>query len=389
MIVEAAARLGSFADAAFALHLAGVQISSRHVQRIALEIGTELIGQRDHKVLLRRRRQLPVAVAAIPAVVAVEVDGGRLRTRASDGGPGVHDKQNKEDKIACLVTLQSQVHEIDPQPLPPGSLLLPRRVQRLVQQIHGKSGDVPQEDTHQEDTMHMSGPRPQQAEEDKKGPRKLVRTCVASMADSHAFGPMVAAEAQERGFYQAKRRAYLGDGAAYNWEIQRGYFSDFEAIVDFLHALCYVYLAAWAVGTDQEQKWSGYVVWMRACWQGRVKEVIEELQSWQRRIGKPREGEELEAKDPRVLVKEALSYLQNNQQRMDYPRYRKQGLPCTSSLAESLVGEFNARVKSSEKFWNRNGGAEAILQLRGAYLSEDDRLTRFFAHRPGNPRRRR
>ena len=37
-ITEAAARLPSFADAAFALHLAGVEISSRHVQRIAAEM---------------------------------------------------------------------------------------------------------------------------------------------------------------------------------------------------------------------------------------------------------------------------------------------------------------------------------------------------------------
>jgi len=40
------------------------------------------------------------------------------------------------------------------------------------------------------------------------------------------------------------------------------------------------------------------------------------------------------------LVAEALSYLSNNQSRMDYPRYRRQGLPITSSLAESLVGDF-------------------------------------------------
>jgi hypothetical protein len=33
-------------------------------------------------------------------------------------------------------------------------------------------------------------------------------------------------------------------------------------------------------------------------------------------------------------------------------------------------------------------GAEPILQLRAAILSEDDRLPRFFAQRPGNPYRR-
>ena len=61
----------------------------------------------------------------------------------------------------------------------------------------------------------------------------------------------------------------------------------------------------------------------------------------------------------------------------------------TSSLVESLVGEFNVRVKRKDKHWDRPEGAEAILQVRAAVLSEDDRLGRFFAERPGNPYRRR
>lgn len=69
---------------------------------------------------------------------------------------------------------------------------------------------------------------------------------------------------------------------------------------------------------------------------------------------------------------------------MAYPRYRCAGLPTTSSLVESLVGEFNTRVKDKRKHWTRPHGAESILQLRAAVLSEDDRLSRFFAERPGN-----
>ena len=143
------------------------------------------------------------------------------------------------------------------------------------------------------------------------------------------------------------------------------------------------------MGADEAQRWSVYVDWLGACWQGRVTEVIEALRIWQERLGEPPEGEDLDAKDPRRLVAEALSYLQNNAPRMDYPRYRQQGLPITSSLVESLVGEFNARLKSRQKYWNRPEGAEALLQLRAAVLSEDDRLARFFAQRPGNPYRRR
>jgi hypothetical protein len=388
MIAEAAARLQSAADAAFALHLADVQISSRHVQRIAAEMGSELAEQRDQKAIAYRRRELPARVAAPPELAAVEVDGGRLRTRAVGCGPGVHQQQNKEDKMACLATLKSQVHEADPQPEPPESFLEPRRVQRLVRQMQGQSGDRPPEE-HGQETASTPEPLATGSEERVAKPRRHVRTCVASMVDCHSFGPMVAAEAQERDFYRAKRRAFLGDGAAYNWGIQQGYFPDFEPINDFLHVLCYVYLAAWGVGADEAARWLIYVGWLRACWQGRVQEVIEELGVWQGRLGEPPEGAELDAKDPRRLVAEALSYLRNNQSRMAYPRYRQEGLPITSSLVESLVGEVNARVKSRQKYWNRPEGAEAILQLRAAVLSEDDRLARFCAQRPGNPYRRR
>lgn len=385
-IAEATARLPSAADAAFALGLADIKISSRHVQRISGEIGSELIEKRDHKVAQQLCQELPVRVVDTPEVVAVEVDGGRLRTRAADCGPGVHQAQNKEDKLACLVSLKSEVSKHDPQPEPPPSFREPRRVQRLVQQMKGLSGDPPPEEAAEE-----KEPPPKQAKAKKtQGPQRQVRTCVASMAECHTFGPMVAAEAQERGFYQAKRRAYVGDGAAYNWSIHEEHFSDFEPITDFLHVLCYVYGAAWGVGNTDEQRWSIYEKWMRACWQGHVVEVIKELNVCQVQMGVPPVGEKLDKKDPRRLVADALSYLGNNQNRMDYARYRRRGLPITSSLVESLVGEFNARVKSRQKFWNRAegaeiGGAEIILQLRAAFLSEDDRLARFFAERPGNP----
>lgn len=193
---------------------------------------------------------------------------------------------------------------------------------------------------------------------------------------------------------------YLGDGAAYNWTIQRGYFPHAVAVADFLHVVCYVYLAAWAVTTwsatlvgaatrNEQEHWDQYESWMRSCWQGRTAAVIEEMAGWQEKLGRPPPGEKLDENAPVKLLAEALTYLRNNQERMDYPRYRQQGLPVTSSLVESLVGEFNARVKDKTKHWDRPAGGESILQLRAAVLSEDERLARFFAHRPGCLYRRR
>jgi hypothetical protein len=387
LIAQAAGRLGSFTDAAFALELAGLPISPQHVRTLAQEVGDDLARQRDAKAA-RGRRRLPARVAQTPALVAVEIDGGRLRTRAPGAGPGVQGQENKEDKVACLVTLHGEAYAHDPQPEPPPSFLQPRRVERLVRQMAGQAGEALAEAA---DAM-AAAPEPASVSDpaaEPWAPQKQLRTCVASMADSTAFGRLVAAEAQERDFYRAPRRAFVADGAAYNWTVQRTHFADFEPIADFLHVLCYVYTAAWAVGQSAAERWDQYVAWLRACWQGCVQDVRAELQTWQGRVGLPPPGEDLPRTDPRRAVAEALSYLSHNAERMAYPRYRQQGLPVTSSLAESLVGEFNARVKSRQHYWNRPAGAEAILQLRAAVLSEDGRLERYFAQRPGSPYRRR
>jgi len=50
---------------------------------------------------------------------------------------------------------------------------------------------------------------------------------------------------------------------------------------------------------------------------------------------------------------------------------------------ESTVKEINDRVKGTEIFWNNPSGAEAILQIRAAALSDDDRLVRFLTNQPG------
>src|SRR5262245_17427806 len=372
-VVTAAARLGSFADAAFAVALTGLSISARHVQQLTHEVGTDLARRRDEQAEKRRRRQPTPRVASTPGAVVVEVDGGRLRTRAADAGRGVHEAHNQEDKIACLATLQSVAAATDPQPEPPPSFVQPRRIQRLVRQMAGCAGEPTDEsDAHDEATSDdvpggvgtVATPAVGEAEDEPWAPRRLVRTCLASMADSRAFGPMLAGEAQARDFYAALRRAFVADGLAYNWAIQQAYFADFVPIVEFLHVICYLYKAGQGLGSDESSRWALYTGWVRACWQGRVCEVVSALAVHQEAVGRPPPGEELAASDVRRVVAEALSYLGNNVGRMDYPRYRRAGLPTTSSLVESLVGEFNARVKSKQKHWNRPDGAEAILPGR-------------------------
>ena len=361
--------------------MADIELSESQVRRLAHRVGHELIAERDRRAEEHRRRRLPARTAKTPQAVVVEVDGGRIRTRAADARRGVHEAQNKEDKIACLATLRSRTFATDPCPEPPDSFLCPRRVRRLVAQMKKTAGEVESADTSAPpgDTGEPT-PAPRPAE--RWSPTRVVRTCVASLESSRPFGRLVASEAHERGFFGATRRAFVADGAAYNWAIHRGYFADFEPVVDLLHVLCYLYTSAQAVSADEASGWTRYVTWVRAVWQGRAGEVLAELDAEQERLGLPPEGAE-DRTDPRRVVWEGRSYLRNNAGRMAYPRYRQAGLPTTSSLVESLVGEFATRVKGKQKHWTRPDGAESILQLRAAVLSEDGRLERYFARRPG------
>jgi len=89
---------------------------------------------------------------------------------------------------------------------------------------------------------------------------------------------------------------------------------------------------------------------------------------------------------PLSALHTAYRYLSNNASRMDYVSYRKQGLPVTSAVMESLVKQIHQRVKGTEMYWNDSQrGGEGIVQLRSSYLCDDDRLRHYLRRRPGHP----
>jgi len=375
-------------------------ISGRHVNRLAEEIGLEMAAQRDREVedFVHHRRQPPTAAA--PEVAVIGLDGGRVLTRESGQGTGVHGQGWKEDKVACLQTMKGATFSADPHPEPPKCFLDAPKVDQMVRDIQANHGTRQENELPQLAELGLGKPiapnSPTAADEAKpKAPpawppkrSKNSRTCVATMQDCHAFGKMVAAEAYRRNFHAAARGALLGDGGAWIWTQHQKWFSYLTPIADFVHPLTYLYVTATAVSANVFGRWQQYVGWMTQCWQGGVADVIAELEA---RLGhmEPHTGPgKLPAKDPREVLRRTIGYLRNNQDHMNYAEYRKQGLPVTSSLVESLIKEINYRVKGTEKFWDNPEGAEAILQLRAGVLSDDNRLRTFIMARPGSATRR-
>lgn len=192
-----------------------------------------------------------------------------------------------------------------------------------------------------------------------------------------SFAVLVAAAAWRLGLQGALRRAFVGDGSANNWRLQRRFFGSFVAILDFIHALSHVFAAAQA-GRSFVAGWECYKQWIAWVWQGQVTRVIAALAERQAELGVPAKDES--ETSPRQVVAQTLTYLLNQQDKMRYDEYRKQGLPLTSSLMESVVKQVNQRVKGTEKFWSEEG-SEAVLQLRGDHLSDDQPLDGFWQRR--------
>jgi hypothetical protein len=384
-------KLPSFRDAHEALDvLLRTKLSLKRVERITERIGRERVAQREAEIAAWFRRPLVEKLAAPagvkpPQVAAVLADGGRLQLR--DAAPDATSHWH-EYKGGVLHSLVSDVSEHDPCPQVPEVFLQRERIDKLTREITSLAArpetsatetDVPSAGTP--DTRETALIPPEELPwVGYQPPQVIDRDVVSSRRDSRTFGSQLAARAWSLGFFGASRKAWIGDGQNWLWTEWERHFKPqgFVPILDFIHALTHVYAAAMA-DRSMTEGWIIYVRWIRWLWQGQVAPVIAELAARQQELGLPAtdEGDT----SPRSLVSKTLTYLQNQQSRMNYPEYRRQGLPITSAHMESTIKLLNRRVKGSEKYWSE-AGAEALLQLAADFLSSSQPMTEFWRTRP-------
>ncbi len=376
-IVISAADARSFRVASCLLdELAGVKASPNTIERVCLDAGKELQAAADADW-----KDVITGESIAPEVAFVSYDGGRIRTREPNQGPGVHlnGKGWNETKNAIFVSATSVVSDVDPEPEPPACFFNPNHVAKLTEQAKTK------EKTGANDALPDSKKKKKKPKKKKRPahkPKRVLRTVLSSMKNSTEFGKDMKKEAARRNFAQASRKAFVADGLACNWTIHAEHFKDYVPILDFVHAVTYVYRASVVCFGKTDQAWKSYTRWMTTVWKGNVTEVIAQLREHQRTIGHP--DADTPEDDPREQIRVILQYLENNLVRMKYDQYRKQGLPTTSAWMESAVKEVNYRIKGTEMFWNNPDGAEAILHIRAARLCDDSRLNRFLAGRTGS-----
>ena len=381
-IVYAGISAASFVEASNHLaQLANVTIGPERVRRACGRVADDRIEHHQQLQDVYQGKTLPEQSYGRPAdveppeIACVMADGGRYqhldRSLPSSGKQSARKGEHwKESRIGLLASMSGPQHAIDPQPeLPPE--LRYEAIAETLSEI-GKTGSKCESPEGENTSAVACSASPCDG---LAGPDLECRSVVASRQNWESFGPLLASQAWYHGFAAAPRKVFLSDGSATIEKLQRTYFSHYTSVLDLLHGLSYSLAAARAISSDEAAAEKQYDAWAEKIWQGRVEDVIDELIAYGTKFGGP--PPEPRSDDPREVIRVSRVFYENHAERMNYPEYRRQGFPLTSSLMESTVKQVGRRVKGTEKFWSSAGG-EAILRLRGEYLSDDQPMASYW-----------
>ena len=169
------------------------------------------------------------------------------------------------------------------------------------------------------------------------------------------FATRVEREATRRGFERAARRAVLGDGAKWIWNLASEYFPGAIQIVDRFHAkehLSKVAKSIYGAGSDLCEQWA------HARYDeldaGDIEAVLSAL-----RVHAPHDDE----------ARKCVGYVDGNRTRMRYAEFRAAGLCTSTGVVEAgCKTAIGTRCKRAGMHWTV-AGADAIIALRCCELS--------------------
>ncbi len=316
----------------------GTHYDAKHFQRWAQRRGEALLAHQTAERRAYERGERPHGPANDPALLVIEMDGGRVQGREKGGGSGGASGGGGEGD---------------------GTRWREDKVLTISSYLPGVPGDAAAD----------------------KAPQPLVTTYLATMHDSRDFGVLARLEAERRGIRQAKQVVVLGDGAAWIDTLHQEHFGRHVRIVDWYHAAEHLYDVARAAHPDhagEQQKLADGLTTL--LWNGHVESVVMAIRKLAEHAGPPHADDPQD--HPRRVLARNAGYFHNHREHMNYPAYRARGWPIGSGLVESGVKQFNKRVKGTEQFWNTSG-VEPILALRALWLSNDDRWHHYWlCHSP-------
>jgi len=289
--------------------LAGVAVSTTHVERAAEDLGREIAEDEQHVV------EPPAGTEPLAPTLYLGMDGTNvpMRTAEVEGRAGKQPDGSAKTREVKLVTVWS---------------------------AEGRATDgTPERD---EGSISYSAAIESAAQKD-------------TAATPSAFAARVVREATRRGVDRAARRAVLGDGAKWIWNLADEHVPDAVQIVDRFHAKQHLSDVGKAIyGATSE----GGRAWSQARHdeldEGKTEAILAALTI--------HAGANEEAR-------KCIGYIEDNRDRMRYPQFRAAGLCTSTGVVEAgCKVAIGTRLKRTGMHWTV-AGADAIIALRCCKLS--------------------
>ncbi len=314
-MVGTAAALVSFAEGSALLGaLAGLTVPAKQVERTAEALGSEIAAD-------ERRHVVPAEAAEIAPTLYLGMDGTGVPMRPTEvaGRPGKQADGASKTREVKLCTVWS---------------------------AEGRDADgVPVRD---------AGSVSYSAAIESAAMRDTDAAC-------SAFAQRVEREARRRGVDRAHRRAILGDGAPWIWNIAGEYFPEATQIVDRFHAkehLSGVAKVLYGMPSDLGDAWAQ--ARHDELDAGHLHQIVAALAAQYRTRTDASKHE---------AIRKCIGYLWGNRRRMRYPAFRAQGLCTSTAVVEAgCKVAIGTRLKRAGMHWTVRG-ANTIIALRCCKLS--------------------
>jgi len=285
--------------------LAGLEVSTKAVERQAEAIGADVAQREQAKVQRAVQLDLPQILGSNVPVLYIEIDGTQVHMVRSElqGRKGRVEGQpprTREVKLGCIFT---------------------------------------------QTTLDQQG-RPVRDESST--------TYVGAIEEAQQFGRRLYTEAWERGWSRADQKVVLGDGSDWIWNIAEQHFPGALHIVYIWHAREHLWdLARRLFPSDEKQRKRWAKKMLDRLDAGRIESLVAQLLK-----------ESTPLPDLQNMLRTEAEYFQRNRDRMRYPQFRKLGLFIGSGVIEAgcktVIG---SRLKQSGMFWTVRG-VNAIVALR-------------------------
>ena len=325
----------------------GLEMDVKTITRITYQCGSGMLALRTDELLRWREGKLPAGKEFAGKRVSVEMDGGRARIRGD------------------LPPATAAAEKTDAEGLP-------------IENVPGRSKKRPRQ------TFDAEWREPKLvtifAHDEHGRMEKESRAVVdGTFLGPDAIAELVAMHLHRLGAAGAASITFGSDGAPWIWDriptivrLARLHGVPIHEVLDCCHAAHHVSLALAAMGLNDRERMPLYREHRTLLRNGQWRRVVEELTGLA----------EIDGEKEDALTE--IAYLRKHGEagRLQYPTFRKLGLPLGSGAIESSIRRvINLRLKSNGTFW-REEHAEEMLQVRAQVISKrwDERVKAMRQH---------